>query len=542
MSDMAKVLMEMLNKMAKEKPSFELPGEKVVERFATHEIVVDEHGHKRERKVFKQLEVVHKGNELILPEGMEISQAIPWLLDLLAEQNEMTQPDIRIKCFPFDGLIALRDAIVEVFGFSKVDPIRTWFGPVPPTVLSIPTSPTETTEVVMGEIKIPGIHGHIQVVPSTTQNKPCLLITGEVRKKDFPKVKMLSEVTRRIISERSIYRGKAIQLGLRPEERNVNPKTGGKETSKESVHNHPPVFLSVPDVHKDNLILPKRIQAQVNAYLLAPIEKTAVCRARGIPLKRGILLSGPYGTGKTLTASLTMRTAVDNGWTFISLADADMLSLAIDIASWYQPCVIFVEDIDSVLGTQDRGPDINAILNVIDGIDKSREIMVVTTTNHADEINKAMLRPGRIDAIVQFTAPDADAAERLMRLYGGEMIAADENIAAAAKTLEGAPAAMVRECVERAKLAQIDLTGDATTLSGESLAIAADNLADHRRMLEGKTEEDSLTPALKDLGEALGKGIATGLTVERLESIKSAAVEVLGTPANTNGDRMTAKV
>ena len=75
------------------------------------------------------------------------------------------------------------------------------------------------------------------------------------------------------------------------------------------------------------------------------------------------------------------------------------------------------------------------ILNVIDGIEsKGTEIITVLTTNNLGNITSAMLRPGRLDAIVSVRAPDAKAAQQLVRLYAGTLLAADDDLQFAIRT------------------------------------------------------------------------------------------------------------
>jgi SpoVK/Ycf46/Vps4 family AAA+-type ATPase len=79
-------------------------------------------------------------------------------------------------------------------------------------------------------------------------------------------------------------------------------------------------------------------------------------QAHKVPLKRGVLLEGPYGTGKTLTAFVTAKKCVENGWTFIMLDRVAALKEALTFARMYAPAVVFAEDIDrSVEGERTVG-------------------------------------------------------------------------------------------------------------------------------------------------------------------------------------------
>lgn len=125
----------------------------------------------------------------------------------------------------------------------------------------------------------------------------------------------------------------------------------------------------------------------------------------------------------------------------------------------------------------ERSVEIDDILNILDGIDtKSENIIVVLTTNSLEKVNRAMLRPGRLDAIIDVTPPDADAAERLVRYYGGLAIEPTEDLTAVGRALAGQIPAVIEETVKRAKLSQLTLNniGSAVThISAEALDSAS---------------------------------------------------------------------
>jgi SpoVK/Ycf46/Vps4 family AAA+-type ATPase len=120
----------------------------------------------------------------------------------------------------------------------------------------------------------------------------------------------------------------------------------------------------------------------------------------------GILLAGDPGVGKTLTAYVTAKKAVDHGWTFVYLSHAADLANGIRFALQYAPCVLFVEDLDRIVAGDDRTEEIDDVLNSFDGVDsKDKELITVLTTNHLEKIPGVALRPGRCDTLVVVTAP-----------------------------------------------------------------------------------------------------------------------------------------
>src|SRR5882672_4924778 len=246
---------------------------------------------------------------------------------------------------------------------------------------------------------------------------------------------------------------------------------------------------------------------QVVTNLWTPIEHTAWCREHDVPLKRGVLLEGPYGTGKTLAATITAKKCEANGWTFITVGRVSALEAALQFAVGYQPCVVFVEDIDREMAGE-RTAKMDDILNKVDGIvSKVSEIMVVLTSNKAGEINRAMLRPGRLDAVLHIGAPDAGAVQKLLRVYGRKLIRPDEDLTQAGAALAGRIPAVIREVVERSKLYAISRApGAEFFLTDADIVRSAKGMAHHLRLLDGDPTEDK-TPAER-LATALGEVVA----------------------------------
>jgi transitional endoplasmic reticulum ATPase len=175
----------------------------------------------------------------------------------------------------------------------------------------------------------------------------------------------------------------------------------------------------------------------------------------------------------------------EHGWTFIYIKDASELPRALQFAKQYQPALVFAEDVDRHV-TGERTDKMDMILNTLDGIDtKHTEIMVVLTTNHLDQVNQAMLRPGRLDVILNIVPPDAKAVERLVRVYARGRLDGAADLARAGELLAGFTPAVVREVVERAKLGSISRTGRAdATLLGIDIEISAETMVQQQALLK----------------------------------------------------------
>lgn len=429
------------------------------------------------------------------PTKMSYPEAKVWLERLEAADNEEIAVHEIVDAFPFDGAIAFMQALKQTYGWATPQPPRSFFE-APPTLMSVDVSPTEKVSIIWGRFAIPGISGTLMTSVHSDGKRFRFAIQGSTLKKHAPAVAEIAELTRQIVRRNSIYRGKGIKLAVDGD---------GDLNLREA-----PTFLDLSGVREEELVYSTELTQQVQANLWTPIEQTAACRKHKIPLKRGVLLEGPYGTGKTLAAYVTARKASEHGWTFITVDRVTALKAALQFAQMYQPAVVFVEDIDREV-TGERSAEMDDILNTIDGVtSKNAEVVTVLTSNHAADINPAMLRPGRLDAILSIQPPDAEAAEKLMRIYGRGLIPDDAALAKSGKALAGRIPAVIRECVERAKLFVISRVGDGPfKLTDQDIASAAAGMQHHLKLLAGK-QPDPETAEHK-LGAALAGVVAKTL-------------------------------
>lgn len=447
---------------------------------------------KKDSYARKVVDVERSGQKIILPDdpaAMTLQQAI----DALKRRQKEEETPVSINEFIegvhyMDAARAFALALAERFGWADAKVVKSFFGDMPPNIVSVQTDYGKRENIIWGTFNLPGLDGGY-LKSSATQlrkNGPTVFqIGGEVKRKYMHVVADIADRTRRIVKEDSIYRGKPVRYNMGDD----------------------PSFIDVSG--PADIILPAVTEAALLTNLLAPIEYTEACRAAKIPLKRGILLEGTYGTGKTLASLMTAQRCRANGWTFVLCDKPSELSEALAFARVYQPAVVFCEDIDREAAGQERTVSIDALLNMIDGVEsKGSEIITVLTTNDVESINKAMLRPGRLDAVVHMAPPDPEAVIRLIQLYGGNRLDPEANLKAIGKTLAGRIPAVIREVVERAKLHAIRLSeGQDATITSDALKEAADTMVAHWELLE-KPAEQAKTPS-----DLVGEGL-TGLVAE----------------------------
>ena len=430
--------------------------------------------------------IEHEGKRIVLPSDpgkMEVDDAITSLINYQKQENQKFDVRELVAGAPWDTLAAVFRATQEIYGIVLSESIQTWFGEIKPEFVTIVTGPNEADriQVPSGRMSLPGVDDpiHVEMKPGGT------LIHGTVRKCDRARLVDIANLARKIILEQSVYKGKAIRLNV--------------DDYGDLQLDHQPEFLDLSRVQETDVIHNQATEEQIATNIFAPLKFTAAARANNIPLKRGILLEGPFGTGKSLTARVTAKVAINNGWTFIMLNRCQGLRAAIEFARQYQPCVIFAEDIDRAASDRSN-EEVNDLVNILDGVvTKDMEMMVVLTTNSIEKIEQVLLRPGRFDAIISIDRPNAEAAQRVIRAYAGDLLDPKASLEEVGVVTAGMIPSAIREVVERAKLSM--LTQGRTTLTAGDLKISAVGMARHMALLAPKDQS-------KSTGERLVEALA----------------------------------
>lgn len=446
-----------------------------------------------------QVPIVYEGTAITLPEGMTKQDAIRNLERQINYENETTAFIETVECFPWDGAVALNRVLMRRYGWAQAEPTPGFFGKEPPKMIGIDIGPTQTIQIPWGRFSLPNITGWIATGSAQRDGRIIFAINAEVLRKNEGEIKAIADEVRTEVRLRSIYRGKSIKMKFTDNDGNAVALPW-------------PKFLDVSQVNADDLIYSDQVNNSVHTNLITPLEHYDQLANYGIPFKRGVLLAGVYGVGKTLAAFYAANRANAHGITFVYVEKAVDFSSAVTFARQYLPAVVFCEDIDRVTaGTRDEQMD--SILNTMDGIDaKSSELMVVLTTNEVTAIHQGMLRPGRLDAIIEVLPPDAKAVIRLIKLYGRGLLDPTSDLNIVGELLKGEIPAVVREVVERAKLAAIRLQ----SIQGGSLVITTEALVDSAYTMKGQIEllnrsKETPPSELERMGTAMGKSMGKGL-------------------------------
>jgi cell division protease FtsH len=216
-------------------------------------------------------------------------------------------------------------------------------------------------------------------------------------------------------------------------------------------------FLERPQISRDQVILPAEVLDGIERQVVGVARHAGRLRASGQHLKRGVLLHGVPGTGKTHTLRYLMGQLPGVTVVVLSGGALQMIDAACSVARALQPSVIIVEDVDLI--AEERGrrmgrqPLLFELLNEMDGLGADTDVTFLLTTNRADLLEEALAaRPGRVDHAAELPVPDAAARRRLVRLYQAnlDLDLADPDVVIT--RTEGVTASFIKELLRRAAL------------------------------------------------------------------------------------------
>ena len=326
----------------------------------------------------------------------EYRHILQYLEGEIKQSTTMCKFDYSLMCFKNDGVYQLNKAIEEIYGVSQSKSESTPSGDdAKIQTVDIQLADGTRLKVPYGKIDLPeaGKGANIDINYSNSNNT--LIIQGCCEYRFSSMIDDIVERTQILLNSNSIYKNQAIELS----------------------DNCVPKIMDLSDIDKEFMVLSSRTEYDLqplNSRLLHPDR----CIEKGISLKYGCLMEGPYGTGKTLLAFKLAKNAIDNGWVFMYLKSPELLAQTLRLAKTLDKnghgVVIFVEDIDQVTrGNRDTA--MQDILNTLDGGDtKQMNVISLFTTNHIELIEPTFLRGKRIGSIISLGFLDAVTAEKFV--------------------------------------------------------------------------------------------------------------------------------
>ncbi len=192
------------------------------------------------------------------------------------------------------------------------------------------------------------------------------------------------------------------------------------------------VLIEKPNVKWDDIGALAEAKQELKEAVEWPLKYGKVFAHMNAKPPKGILLYGPPGTGKTLLAKAV---ATESEANFISVKGPEFLNKWVGEsekavretfrkARQASPCVIFMDEIDSIVPVRGTGGDSNVtervvsqMLTELDGLEPMNDVVVIAATNRPDMIDPALLRPGRFDKSICVGPPDKESRKSIFQIH-----------------------------------------------------------------------------------------------------------------------------
>jgi hypothetical protein len=257
----------------------------------------------------------------------------------------------------------------------------------------------------------------------------------------------LLHTLRRSMRARNVYRGQIISLGM-------------DEMHSLEVH-----FHRLPRIDRQDIVLPAGLLERIERQTVGFARVSEKLRSAGRHLRRGLLLHGAPGTGKTLTAMYLAAQMKDRTILLLTGRGLGMIGASCSLARALEPATVILEDVDLIAEERTRqnacGAVLFELLNQMDGLGEDADVLFILTTNRPDILEPALAaRPGRIDQAIEVPLPDAGSRRRLFDLYSRGMRVEVDDVEQFVRRTEGVSAAFIRELMRRAALIAADAGGE----------------------------------------------------------------------------------
>jgi len=226
-----------------------------------------------------------------------------------------------------------------------------------------------------------------------------------------------------------------------------------------------PINSGVEKIGWNDLVIDKELREELHSVVdLLKDPKTT--KRYGIEIPKGILFSGPPGTGKTTIAKVMANSA---GLSFFVLRHDEVvskwwgdseknLSRLFEAAQRHAPSLIFIDEIDSIGKTRSGEQAftdnlLNHLLQLIDGVVKTEGIYIIGATNRPDLVDEALKRAGRLNRVIIIPRPDFTARQKLFELYLSKLsLEEDLDLSVLAEITDGKSGADIKAICNQAGL------------------------------------------------------------------------------------------
>lgn len=217
-------------------------------------------------------------------------------------------------------------------------------------------------------------------------------------------------------------------------------------------------LTELPEVTRDSVIVPDAVWEEIDLSVAAVTVHRELMEQLGLGVRRGVLLAGPPGVGKTVVSQVIARELLGEFTVMIVDARAGqyVLSQVFKEARTFGPTVVILEDIDLIVENRHTGgasSTLSEFLAAMDA-DPTAPILTMASTNDVATLDVAAVRAARFDSIIEVGHPNTAAATQILARYLRGVPGADDvdPRAVAAQFPADMSGADIREVVRRSVL------------------------------------------------------------------------------------------